>query len=229
MSVIGSARRKSHTRFDSSNPLARIQNNLIRALANRSEIPKYIVVVLEDDVIKFLNYNDYGVSELYGKTIDYLFRELKNITTSFKNKLPQKARRITWPFFIWLTPTTHANYSNNALRKKFGHEMDALINGTINKRQFGHSGAAALKLMQLWCCDDVTLTVDGVISERGTEKLWQAVDRTIRYTDWKLEDKSYFSKTSRSQSRPFAARPQARPDRTSCLEHSSNSQDSYFS
>ena len=88
-------------RLASRSPLVRLQNALSSNLSRRGEIPKYIVVILEDDIINFLNYNDYGVTEMYGKLIDYLSKEFKATVNNFKTQyLPQKTRRSTWPFYI---------------------------------------------------------------------------------------------------------------------------------
>ena len=53
-------------------------------------------------------------------------------------------------------------------------------------------GSMALRLKQLWSQEDTALVNMGNISECGVTKMWMAVDGTIRYADWKLQETGYF-------------------------------------
>ena len=60
--------------------------------------------------------------------------------------------------------------------------MEALINSQHT------TGAMCLKLRQLWSEVDFNLISDGEINEAGTTRLYQALDRTIRYADWRMHE-----------------------------------------
>ena len=176
---------RPNTFYDSNlgntkNVPARIINSLIAALMRKGEIPKYLIIILEDDLIEYLNYNDYGVTEMLGKLVDYMARNIKNIFCDFKAHLPTKAKRVGWPHIVWLAPTTNNGFNNNTLRKKLSNE----IHGVVSQI----AGMTCLKLRQVWNIDDFSLTANGKISAKGLQKMWQATDRTIRYADWKTKE-----------------------------------------
>ena len=84
----------SNHRESSKNPLVRIQNALLSALRSKIEIPKMLIVILEDDIIRYLNYQGHGVTEMHGKLIDYLSKELRKLITKFKTDfLPTKSKK----------------------------------------------------------------------------------------------------------------------------------------
>ena len=106
------------------NVLSRMHNALLKTMREEGAIPKILLIALEDDIIRYLNYNDYGVTAMYGKTLDYFAKTIRDMIDNFKERyLPKRAKRIDWPMIIWIPPTTHVNYKNNNLRKKFATEM----------------------------------------------------------------------------------------------------------
>ena len=162
------------------NMVARIINTLNYALFQKAKLPKMMIFVLEDDVIRYLKYNDYGVTEMFGKIIDYLSKNIRKVIDDFKAILPTKAKRVELPQLVWILPTTHRNYFNNNLRKKFCQEMENIINFQRD--------SCTLKLRQVWDARnaDFVSPTRHRITHEGTKNLWEAVDRTIRYADWKL-------------------------------------------
>ena len=185
---------EEETNDGSFNLLARLVNTITTALKERSEIPKYLIILLEDDIINYVNYDSFGVTEMFGKIADYLNREIKRTINEFKGKyLPPRARKFTWPQVIWIVPTLNEHYSNNILRKKFGGELTAIVK---NQHQ-----AHGFKLKQLWNNLDSTAVTDGVINETGARKLFNALDRTIRYMVFKLQKEGTFSSEPARQGR----------------------------
>ena len=89
------------------NILARILNNVITTLNRRKYLPKMIVFLLEDDLIQYLNHNNYGATELFGKVISYLEAQLRDTLYTFKSLLPTKAKKHNWPQMIWIPPANH--------------------------------------------------------------------------------------------------------------------------
>ena len=108
------------TQHSDDNPISRIHNALAKTMMDSASIPKMIVVILEDDLINYINYDDYGVTALYGRILDTLSRDLSAAVNKFREFLPQRAKKDAWPQFVWILPSTHNNYerNENALRKK---------------------------------------------------------------------------------------------------------------
>ena len=162
------------------NMLARLTNTLLSAMRQKSRLPKMIVIIFEDDLIKFLNYNDYGVTEMFKKVLEFLTKTIRKSIDEFKTSLPVKAKRVDTPQLVWILPTNHQNYLNNTLRRKFATELEK-----VTKAQ---RDSTFLKLRQVWDTANpklVSPTKNRMTSE-GLQRYWEAVDRTIRYADWKI-------------------------------------------
>ena len=168
------------------NRVARVHNTLVRAMRTRGTLPKFILLILEDDIINFLNFNDYGVSEMQGRVIEFLVKEINASIESFKGFLPNKAKKQRYPQLIWLQPSLHKNYYNTGLRKKFGTNMNNIV--PI------YSNNTVLRLKQFWDSENSNLvcTHRSRLSAQGHRTFWQAVDRTMRFADFKLFKEAEF-------------------------------------
>ena len=193
VTIFCSDKYSSHIR----NILARVINTTVQALTNTKMLPKIMIFMMEDDIIKFLDHNDYGATELFGKIISYLDAEIRKIILTFKDNLPNKCKRNGQPHMIWISPSMHKNYNNNALRRKFGGELEQILKG--------RNATTVLRLKQLWNTDDPNLVFEhsSRLSPTGENRIWRAVDRTIWYADTIL-----FGRTTTNQL------PQRRPNMT---------------
>ena len=159
------------------NVLARITNTLITAINAKTVLPKMLVMVLEDDVIKYLEHDDYGATEMYGKVITYIEKEIQDALFKFKSFIPQKAKRPGRPQIVWICPSIHKNYGRNTLRKKFGGQLELLLRG----KPF----TTVLKLKQVWNTDNDNLVAphNKQLTRDGEYALWKAIDRSISFAD----------------------------------------------
>ena len=105
------------------NPLGRVANAFAYALNNFECLPRLVVFILEDDIINFVKYEDFGLTKLYTLLMQWLMAEVKRLLTTYKSFLPAKAKENNLPHLIWIAPTLHKNYDNNGKRKKIhpGH------------------------------------------------------------------------------------------------------------
>ena len=60
---------------NNTNLLSRLQNTLVSALNEQFILPEYIIVILDDDIIEFLEYKKYGVSTMYWTWLEWLLAE----------------------------------------------------------------------------------------------------------------------------------------------------------
>ena len=161
------------------NIITKLLNALISAMKGESALPKYIVMVLEDDTIQYLNYNDFGVTAMFGKIFNAINTELRRGVMQFRDQyLPKKATRPDWPQIIWVYPSLHANYSNNSLRKKFSNEMEKIVDF--------HPTAHVCKLARCdWDTerDHLVDKESGDITTNGKRRFWHAVDKLLSTLD----------------------------------------------
>ena len=157
------------------NMLTRVYNCLISAMRRESTVPKMVLVVLEDDLINYVAYDDFGVSALYGKLINSLAGDMRAAAAEFKKKyLPAKATKQNWPQFIWVTPSMHVNYANNTLRKKFGTEIEKMLDFFNDTHAFRYG-------RNDWDCDRQHLVSaeTKLITNNGARRLWRAIDKIV--------------------------------------------------
>ena len=163
--------------------LGNLMNNAIRAsVINKTgkilPLPKLIVVVPDDDIIKcFKDYEDSGLSTSYSRLVNYIMTEHERGIASFKENLPAKARKEFYPHILWILAPDHNNFKNNQERFKFNKSVE-------DSCRF-HCNINCLELKKVWNNRD-----DGLFSKEfqrftadGYKKYWEAVDRTIRYCD----------------------------------------------
>ena len=179
------------------NRLARILNALTKAMRDEAYIPKIIVVVLEDDIIRYLNFNDYGVTTLYGRVIEFMSSNVRNAVDKFKEQfLPTRAKRSQYPMIIWIMPTSHMHYRNNTLRRKFAHELEGQI---VQHHAFCTD--------VLWNSQSPAVVNDitGKMIPAGIRRYWHAVDRVIKYAN------TYFFNADASDEEQGAQHPENLP------------------
>ena len=127
-----------NSRFNSSteNMLVRIQNTLAGAVNKSIALPKYIIVILDDDLITYLDYKGVGVGELLGEWLRWLMTEIEVIIKARKDQLPVKVKRDMEPCIYWCISPTHVNFSaqRNDLRKKLNFCLESLLKNRENMR-----------------------------------------------------------------------------------------------
>ena len=140
-----------NSRFASAqgNMLERLQNCLAAAINGNKDglLPKYIVVVLDDDLIKFLGFMEEGVATLLGTWMEWIAKQFGDLIQKRLEQLPVKSSKIV-PFIYWVAAPNHSFFSKqtNNLRTKFNLSLESVIRSysnmrviKIKERALGHS------------------------------------------------------------------------------------------
>ena len=140
-------------------------------------LPKYLVIVLDNDLIKYLNFYDFGVSEALGKLISYLMTEIDRMISSQRDYLPKKCKRYNMPAIIWIEASLHHNFNNNNVTEKFNASLHKMVNF--------HSNTYILQLKKGWDGLDrcLYLAESRRFTNEGLTMYWNAVDKTVKYVD----------------------------------------------
>ena len=99
------------------NILARLHNAVVCAINKETLLLKYMMMVIDVDIIREMNFNDYGVSILLGKWLHWLANEIHRLLLAYKETLPDKAKKFCYPRILWFACPTHINFSNNDIWK----------------------------------------------------------------------------------------------------------------
>ena len=159
------------------NMLINMRNLLLNGMRQCSQLPRLITVVLEDDLIAFLNYNGRGETRMYAKAVDWLMKEFERLIAEFKQFLPSMCKRDNIPHILWIQPSRNINYYNDESRYKLGKQLLEHANKYKNQ--------SALELVQVWEFNNrsLYLTEQRRHTLQGKHLFWKAVDRTIRFCD----------------------------------------------
>ena len=91
-----------NSRFASSNTnmVSRIQNSLASGFNKLKNgiLPRYILVVLDDDLITFLDFKKDGAATLLGTWIEWLVKEFNILVKARLDQLPERCKKFE-PFF----------------------------------------------------------------------------------------------------------------------------------
>ena len=175
-----------NSRFTSSyeNMLSHIQNALAAGLNNKinknKPLPKYILVVLDDDLITFLNLNDSGVATLQGTWVEWLVKEFNSLIDGRMSQLPKKVKKHE-VFFYWISAPTHSLFSKdrNALRIKFNLSLESVIRHQPNMR--------IIRLKELWDPKNMKLVVHDKLTDLGLTVYWNSIDAAFRFNETRRE------------------------------------------
>ena len=141
-------------------------------------LPKLIIIVADDDIIKCLrDTKDGGLTNAFGRLINYIMTEYDRAIATYKEHLPTKCKRDGYPHMLWIQAPSHINYVNESDRYKFNKGLEEMVKY--------HSNAYTLPLKKGWCPNNEDLFSSSLkkYTAEGYAKYWEAVECTVRYFD----------------------------------------------
>ena len=165
-----------NNKFASINPntISRLRNTLVKAIESDPLLPKFILIVCDDDIIKFFGTD---VQESITKAVNYIMVEHNRTIMTHKEYLQKRSKKVGYPQFIWIQAPLHVNFANNSSRVKF--------NSTLETAAKKHDNVHTLQLRKGW--DDEERNLYSYESRRFTSQglvtYWNAVDKTTKYVD----------------------------------------------
>ena len=189
--------------------ISRIRNSFAKALNDRVRLPRFIVIILNRDLIDYLNYDNYGLSGMVGPWIEWLAAEFNKLINDQKNCLPKKAVREDYPQLYWCNNPCHMDFIDNNPRIKLDAVMESVMNLYSNMR--------VIKLKECWRPNDSKLVTNNRCTSFGLTTHWKAIDAATRFNVKKHEDfittRNYFRLKGRDKPKP-KKRPLSQEDLT---------------
>ena len=160
----------------SRNVLSYIRNGFVQAINAQILLPKYVIVVMEEDMIRAMNHYEKGARALYLKCIKWIMKEFHRVTTAYKEKLPTKSRKFKYPQILWVPTMTH-------LELKPINEYITMWNDCLETTAQGYKEMHILKL-HTWDPEDrTTYSEEGEMNASGFAKYWVAVNDAFQAWD----------------------------------------------
>ena len=177
-----------NSRWGSSqeNILVRLQNSLAMAINSNNKtsgiMAKYVIVVLDDDLINYLDYGEEGVTTILGSWIEWISDAFKDLISQRLQQVPSKTKKFP-PFVYWVAAPTHKYFTKetNKLRIRFNLALESVI------RSKGNDRMRFMKIRDGWDANDSKLIINNRISELGLTEYWAAIDASFKYNSQRRE------------------------------------------
>ena len=166
--------------------LGRIRNNLIKAINKETLFPKAIIMVPDNDISRNTDFDNFGVSKIFGENLNYLLNDIHHIILSHKDVLPLKAKKYRYPTVIWMVPPGHGVFSDNGKRQKFTKCLDTVAQL--------HNEMKVMKLKD-WSFNDVNLVVQANnmggyrFTSKGLTTYWRCADSALHFWESGMDHK----------------------------------------
>ena len=160
------------------NLISRLRNLLVEAIHQNPVLPKYIVMALDDDLIKFLNLEARpGIVKAMGRVLNEIMIDHRKVIQTQKEYLHKRSKRDLYPQIIWIEAPFNDQFNNNELRKIYN---DCLTN--VSKF---HEDVTVLALKKIWDPSNGNLFVgeSDRYTAQGLATHWAAIDATVRFMD----------------------------------------------
>ena len=162
-------------------PISRIRNTVAALLQRNNILPKWLIIIPENDIISGQNYSKQkdGPSMYFGSIIDWCMKEHDTMFQEFKKNLSAPAKKHNWPNIVWLAPTLHINCDNLNLRKKFTR--------ALKKASQNYSNVITLDLSVNWNYEDTNYFIrcNQKFTLDGQEEFWKGTNKLLQYADTK--------------------------------------------
>ena len=162
------------------NIIRRLKSTFATALSKYDKLPKYICIVLESDIIDFLEYSNVGISTFYGDMIESIVKSFNQMIEDRKRILPTKAKKVGYPQLYWVALPMHKNLDKNA-RGKFNLTLESIVKLYANMR------IARIKDNWIYDSDVLVTNNTGRLTTRGRSEYWKAVDASLKFNIQKRE------------------------------------------
>ena len=174
-----------------SNMLSRIQHSFATALNSKSHLPAYILLILDVDLVDFLQYTRINAASLLGQWVEYLATTIHEMLTTRLKALLLKAQPKNDIEVYWFEPASHMNFSLDAecIRSTLVAVIDSVLKEFDNMK--------LIKIKEFWNRSDNELVMNNGFMKLGLPTYWRALDASFKFNILKRRD--YLIRTSFKQ------------------------------
>ena len=162
------------------NMISRIVNTVISLTNSKKYLPAYLVLVLDDDMIEYLNYFNSGVSVLYSKWLEYLAKEINLVLLTRWNQLPVKCKENTLPQVYWVSCPVHNSFDHAHLREKWNITLQTVMKTIDNM--------CMVRIKDFWSPTNMSLVVNNRLTTEGLYTYWKVIDAALKFNALKRRE-----------------------------------------
>ena len=157
-------------------------NSLLQALNTKFHMPEFLIILLDDDLIEFLQYKKIGAASLLGPWIEYLAEVVSTSLNQRRDDLSIKAKLPEQTQFYWVEPVNHENFEhgNRQIRDVFRQCLEVNCKLYENMR--------ILKICEFWDRKDDNLVMNNRLTKQGLSAYRHALDASFKFNVKKREE-----------------------------------------
>ena len=182
--------------------LARIKFQLVKALECESILPKNIIVLLDDDIIRRveLKCDDDDIDNLdkiFNQLMHWLLNEFRKLIDARKDQLPERSKKDGFPKIYWVEAPQHINFANNSARRK--------MNAAIQAEAAIQENMKIMRMKKVWDTEDnhSYLASHSRFISDGIFKYWGSIDNAMEFNDGKLNEQLAREFSNKSHAKHF--------------------------
>ena len=168
----------NNSHFD-TNFLSRLRNVLVTAFNQNDKLPRIILIVLDNDLLRFINHRKFGVQLESATLQEWLLQEVNQVVNQRFAQLPNKCIKPGFPHVVWFGLPLHDVFIDNDLRIKFNHGFECEV--------LKFKNMSLLLPKKGWNAKDKTVILNGNYTPNGAAMYWLAIDVAIHFWDTKKQ------------------------------------------
>ena len=163
--------------------LARVLNSVIEGLNNKERLPKYVVVLLDKDLIENLDYFDYGIAEVLDECVYWLVKEINKAFETRRDDLRSKRAgalgTATEPCIIWLAMIQHPIVNDGRMKEIYSKrgKFNRALKDAVCKFRYHHIMYTE-NMVECGHFDQI-----GKLTLKGKQEMWCEVIHQIKLFD----------------------------------------------
>ena len=166
-----------NSRFNSAmkNMLIQIQNTVAGAINKNVALPRYFLIILDADLIEYLDYKKAGLAVMLGDWITWIQKEIAELIAAHKSQLPCKSAREEQPCIYWVAAPAHQSFSETVseCRKKWNFCLESSFKGKTD--------VCVIKFKNNWDVSDQSLVQHDRLTDKGLSMYWDAVEAAFEF------------------------------------------------
>ena len=155
--------------------LSRLRNVLAKLISDKQLLPKAIILILDNDLIRYADHDKDGFNHIMTKYIIWLADAMVDLIDSYKEKLSTKSKKENYPKILWVESPLHTHFEDNHLRKKY----NSCLQETLDNYQM----VMPIRLKKEWNADDIRLFEHNRFTSLGLIKYWSSIDLSFKHWD----------------------------------------------
>ena len=165
--------------------ISRITNSLIEGFNHRARLPRFIIVLLDKDLIEDVNQFEYGTVDEYRKNLAWLMRQINMLVRRRRLDLMDKKPGAVYnsdPKVIFVRMIKRVAYYNK------GHRMEKVCSFRTKFNDILEEVVAEFDyhIMSIHaCCTEDCFDPQGKLTYKGKNRYWQEMDELIENFDKK--------------------------------------------